>query len=191
MKIFFPALAASLVMFASCDNDKKVETETSTNTTKTEVPIATVADVAKTEGKTTVVAIADVPDSVRKSFEIKYPRVERAEWVRYEPIESDDLDMDDNYYYVRYNTSGADYTSWYNNRGEWVKTSTKIEGNTNLPDAVNQTINSQYPGYTIVEIDKENDKNTDMFEIELKKGEEKVKVKILPDGSVFKRKKTN
>ena len=191
MKIFFPALAASLVMFASCDNDKKVETETSTNTTKTEVPIATVADVAKTEGKTTVVAIADVPDSVRKSFEIKYPRVERAEWVRYEPIESDDLDMDDNYYYVRYNTSGADYTSWYNNRGEWVKTSTKIEGNANLPDAVNQTINSQYPGYTIVEIDKENDKNTDMFEIELKKGEEKVKVKILPDGSVFKRKKTN
>ncbi len=191
MKIFFPALAASLVMFASCDNDKKVETETSSNTTKTEVPIATVADVAKTEGKTTVVAIADVPDSVRKSFEIKYPRVERAEWVRYEPIESDDLDMDDNYYYVRYNTSGADYTSWYNNRGEWVKTSTKIEGNANLPDAVNQTINSQYPGYTIVEIDKENDKNTDMFEIELKKGEEKVKVKILPDGSVFKRKKTN
>ena len=191
MKIFFPALAASLVMFASCDNDKKVETETSSNTTKTEVPIATVADVAKTEGKTTVVAIADVPDSVRKSFEIKYPRVERAEWVRYEPIESDDLDMDDNYYYVRYNTSGADYTSWYNNRGEWVKTSTKIEGNANLPDAVNQTINSQYPGYTIVEIDKENDKNTDMFEIELKKGEEKVKVKILPDGSVFKRKETN
>ncbi len=188
MKIFFPALAASLVMFASCDNDKKVETDT---TTTTEVPVASMNDVSRTEGKTTVVTTADVPDSVRISFEKKYPKVDRVEWVRYEPIESDELDMDDQYYYVRYNTSGADYTSWYNNRGEWVKTSTKIAGNSKLPDAVNQTINTQYPGFTIVEIDKENDKNMDMYEIELKKGEAKVKVKILPDGTVFKRKESN
>jgi uncharacterized membrane protein YkoI len=96
--------------------------------------------------------------------------------------------MDDNYYYVRYNNDGADYVSWYNNRGEWVKTSTRITGNPNLPDAVNKTINAQYPGYTIVEIDKENDKNMDMYEVELKKGEAKAKLKILPDGTVFKRK---
>ena len=191
MKIFFPALAASLVMFASCDNDKKVETDSNTTVTTTEVPVASMNDVAKTEGRKTVITTADVPDSVRMSFETKYPKVDRVEWVRYEPSENDDLKMDDQYYYVRYNTSGADYTSWYNNRGEWVKTSTKIEGNSKLPDAVNQTINTQYPGYTIVEIDKENDKNTDMYEIELKNGDSKVKVKILPDGSVFKRKETN
>ncbi len=184
MKIIFPVLAASLVMFASCNDDKKVETTTTT----AEVPVAQVAEAARTEGKTTVITTADVPDSVKMSFEKKYPKVDRIEWVKYEPIESDDLKMDDQYYYVRYNTSGTDYTSWYNNRGEWVKTSTKVKGNANLPDAVNKTINAEYPGYTIVEIDKENDKDMDMFEIELKKGDSKVKLKILPDGKVFKRK---
>lgn len=186
MKFFFPTMAASLLLLASCDADKK--SETTETTTVSEVPLTTVAKTAETEGKTTVITTADVPDSVLMSFKTKYPTIEKVEWVKYEPIESDELDMDDNYYYVRYNNNGADYTSWYNNMGEWVKTSTKIEGNANLPDAVNQTINTQYPGYTIVEIDKENDKNMDMYEVELKKDDAKVKVKILPDGTVFKRK---
>jgi hypothetical protein len=60
--------------------------------------------------------------------------------------------MDDQYYYVRYNNNGADYMSWYNNRGDWVKTSTRVPGNKNLPDAVNMYINENYPGYTIEEI---------------------------------------
>ncbi|HSN61180.1 MAG TPA: PepSY-like domain-containing protein [Ferruginibacter sp.] len=185
MKIFFPVLAASLVLMASCNNEKKVE---STTEVSSDVPITTVAKASETEGKTTVITTAEVPDTVRVSFTKKYPAIEKVEWVKYEPIASDDLDMDDTYYYVRYNNSGTDYTSWYNNQGEWVKTSTRITGNANLPDAVNKTINEQYAGYTIVEIDKENDKNMDMYEIELKNGDAKTKVKILPDGTVFKRK---
>ncbi len=68
------------------------------------------------------------------------------------------------------------------------KTSTKVPGNSKLPDAVNKTINDSYPGYTIVEIDEENDKDMDMYEIELNKGDSKVKLKILPNGEIFKRK---
>lgn len=184
-KIFYSMAAAalSLCMLASCDN-KTEEKEV----TVTEVPVETVAKSAETEGKSVDINTDEVPDSVRMSFTKKYPTVKTMKWVKYEPIESDDLKMDDQYYYVRYNNDGADYISWYNNRGEWVKTSTKVTGNKNLPDAVNQTINAQYPGYTIVEIDKENDKDMDMYEIELEKGEAKAKLKILPDGTIFKRK---
>ena len=180
-KIFLPAIAAMALLFSSCDNSKK-ETNTS------DVPVATVAKEAAKEGKSVTITTEEVPDTVRMLFSKKYPKATKTVWMKYEPVESDDLKMDDQYYYVTYYTDGADYTSWYNNHGEWVKTSTRVTGNANLPDAVNKTINDQYPGYTIVEIDKENDKDMDMYEIELKKGDEKAKLKILPNGTIFKRK---
>ncbi len=180
-----PLIAASITIIAACNNDKKNNV---TVETPSDVPITTVIKTAETEGKTTVISTEAVPDSVRLSFTKKYPKADKVVWVKYEPVESDEVDMDDTYYHVRYYNDGADYTSWYNNTGNWVKTSTRITGNPNLTAAVNKTIKDQYPGYTIVEIDKENDKDMDMYEIELKKGEEKAKLKILPDGTVFKRK---
>jgi uncharacterized membrane protein YkoI len=185
-KIFYPLLATSMFIMASCDNNTKEE-----KVVVSDVPVETVAKSAETEGKSWDITPDEVPDSVRTSFSTKYPKIANAKWVKYEPVESDDMEMDQTYYYVRYNNNGADYVSWYNNRGGWVKTSTRITGNPNLPDAVNQTINSQYPGYKIVEIDKENDKDMDMYEIELEKGEAKAKLKILPDGTIFKRKDKN
>ena len=97
--------------------------------------------------------------------------------MKYDPIETDNMKMDDQYYLFRFGNDGSDYTSWYNNRGNWVKTSTRILNNSSLPDAVNKTINQQYPGYTIEEIDKENDKDMEMYEIKLTKGGEKAKIK--------------
>jgi hypothetical protein len=49
-------------------------------------------------------------------------------------------------------------------------------------------LNAQYPGYAIEEVDRENDKDMEMYEIKLRKGEEKAKLKVLPNGEVFKRK---
>ena len=187
MKIIFPLLTAGILLIASCDN-KKTEASEKETVAVSDVPVTTVAKTAEAEGKKTVLTVDEVPDSVVQSFNTKYPSIKPIEWVKYEPIESDDMKMDDEYYYVRYNNDGADYMSWYNNQGEWVKTSTKIPGNSKLPDAVNKTINAQYPNYTIVEIDKENDKNMEMYEVELKNGEEKAKLKILADGTIYKRK---
>jgi len=176
MPVAFAALA-----FMSCNDEKKEEKPS-------DVPIATVVKEAEKEGKSTQISSEQVPDSVLLSFNKKYPKASKVVWMKYEPVESDDLDMDDSYYYVTYYNAGADYTSWYNNQGNWVKTSTRVTGNPNLPDAVNKTINAQYPGYTITEIDRENDKDRDLYEIELKKGEAKAKLKVLLDGTVVKRK---
>ncbi len=181
-KIYLSAIAATVLLFTSCDNSKKEDKNEST------VPVTVVAKEAVKEGKSITVTTEQVPDTIRTSFMKKYPKATKTVWMQYEPGDNDDLKMDDQYYYVTYYSDGADYTSWYNNHGEWVKTSTKVPGNAKLPDAVNKTINDQYPGYAIVEIDKENDKDMEMYEIELKKGEEKAKLKILPNGTIFKRK---
>ena len=167
----------------SCNNKKKEIVS--------DVPIATVVKEAEKEGKSTRISSEQVPDSVLLLFNKRYPAATKVVWMKYEPVESDDLDMDDSYYYVTYYNSGGNYTSWYNNQGAWVKTSTRITGNPNLPDAVNKTINAQYPGYKITEIDKENDKDRDLYEVELHKGEAKAKLKILPDGTIVKRKEKN
>ena len=177
--------AAFTILMASCNNEKK---DTAV-TTPEQVPVTVVAKDAVTEGTSTSITTEAVPDTVKMLFTKKYPKATKTSWMKYEPVASDDMKMDDQYYYVVFNNDGADYTSWYNNRGDWVKTSTKVQqGIAGLPAAVSKTITDQYPGYTVEEIDKENDKDMDMYEVKLKKGDSKAKLKILPNGEVFKRK---
>jgi hypothetical protein len=187
MKPLNLVVAASVVLGAmSCNNnEKKADTVSSADTS---VSVKTVAQVAATEGTAVTVSTAEVPDTIRNSFTAKYPKAITAQWVKYTPVETDYLPMDNQYYYVVFTNNGEDITSWYNNKGEWVKTSTKIKGDPRLPDAVNKTLNAQYPGYAIEEVSRENDKDMEMYEIKLRKGEEKAKLKILPNGEVFKRK---
>jgi hypothetical protein len=181
---------ASLVIFAmtACNNEKNETTTVSTSSDSVTTPVKQVAAASQTDGKVVKIETTRVPDTVRTSFEKKYPKALEPQWVEYTPVESDGLPMDDTYYYVTFLNNGEDITAWYNNRNEWVKTSTRIKGDSRLPDAVNKTLNDQYPGFKIEEISKENDKNMEMFEIKLNKGEEKAKLKILPNGEVFKRK---
>lgn len=195
MKIYhIPALLAlSASTLLSCnDDDKKSTSETVTITdTTTSAPIQTTSADTSTKivsANGVIIANDEVPDTIRRAFTTKYPRITRSEWYSYTAHQDDDLGPGQDYYYVRFNDNGADYTSWFDSDGDWVKTSTKVPGNKNLPDAVNRYINVNYPGYNIEEISKENDKNTDMYEIKLNKGDRKVKLKILPNGRVFKRK---
>lgn len=186
MKPRTSAIAVCIALsFMSCNDEKKTATTTVSDTS---VAVQTVAKAAATEGTSLSLAAAEVPDTIKNSFMAKYPKAGTPQWVKYTPVEADYLPMDNEYYYVMFTNNGEDITSWYNNRGEWVKTSTKIKGDPRLPDAVNKTINAQYPGYKIEEVDKENDKDMDMYEIKLRKGDEKAKLKVLPNGEVFKRK---
>ena len=179
------ALSASITLI-SCNSEKKQEQVVTT--TDTAVSVKDVAVKPKTEGLKKTITTKEVPDTIEYAFKQKYPTAVSPVWVEYTPVETDELPMDNSYYYVTFQDRGTDVTSWYNNFGDWVKTSTRIPGDSRLPDAVNKTINEQYPGYKIEEISKENDKNMDMYEIKLNKGEEKAKLKVLPNGEVFKRK---
>ncbi len=184
--IYFFSVALSLTAM-SCNDDKKKE-EVTVVKEETTTAVNDVAKKSRTEGTVKTITVEQVPDTIEYAFKTKYPKAISPVWVEYTPIESDELIMDRNYYYVTFNDRGSDITSWYDNNGDWVKTSTKIPGDSRLPDAVNKTINEQYPGYKIEEISKENDKNMDMYEVKLNKGEEKAKLKILPNGEVYKRK---
>lgn len=63
-----------------------------------------------------------------------------------------------------------------------------MKDHSKLPAAVNNAIQSQFADYKIVEVDKEHDKDRTTYEVDLEKGEDKMKVHFDENGKVVKKK---
>ena len=188
---FLHYLPAALLVAAttiSCNDSKKNDTSTDTGATVATPETAVTTVKYSGDGTKTVVTKTDVPAPVSSSFDKKFEKADKVEWVRYDPIPEDNWDMEKDYYFANYEVSGVPYSTWYTPEGEWIKTTTPFKDIKGLSATVSKTIAAAFPGFDVVEIDKENDKDMDMYEVEMKKGDEKAKVKFLPDGTVFKAK---
>lgn len=135
-----------------------------------------------------------IPDSAKTAFTAKYPNVSNQNWSRYEPVDHIDWEwsgwpsLDTSDYMVRFNQDNSDHWAWYDSDNNWIGTVSNISDFNSLPASVNSTIKSQYDGYTIVSVDKENDKDKTAYEIDLTKGEDKMRVLISENGKVMKKK---
>jgi hypothetical protein len=181
-------LSAGVFALAACDNaatsdaNDKDTTASTTTTTSTE------------SGYNTDVA-ANVPQPARTNFDSRYPQASNVRWSQYEPVQYDETDwqadwmttMDTSDYQVNFNWDGMDYIVWYDN-GEWLGSSARMTDNSKLPKAVNDAIHDRYSGYTIKEVDKENDKNKTVYEVDLEKGADKLKLHFDENGNVTKAK---
>jgi hypothetical protein len=173
-------MAGALTLFVACgENSTKTESESDTTT------------VTPSTSTTTVV---EVPATTKTTFETKYPAATNVEWSRYRepvPVEWDlagwpTLDTTD--YVVMFDYDGYDYYSWYDENGNWIGATYTITDHSQLPAAVNNAIKTKFAGYTIVEVDKEMDKSRSAYEVELHKGDDKIKVLFAENGSVIKQK---
>ena len=178
-------LAGLTALFASCgensskDGYDKDTTSSTTTTTQTNPGYASV----------------DVPASTRTAFETKYPSAKNVQWSRYNnevtPIEWDLTGwpmFDTSDYYVTFDVDGYDYYAYYDEMGNWIGSTYTLTDHSKLPTAVNTAIRNSYSGYTIVEVDTEFDKNRTAYEVELQKGDEKLKVLFDENGNVLKKK---
>ncbi len=137
----------------------------------------------------------DIPQATRTSFESKYPNASNVRWSKYDnSVDKSTMDhsdvrynLDANDYEVRFNIDNADYVAWYDD-GNWIYTTSRVTDPSTLPAAVSNRIKKDYPDYTIVETDKENDKDRTMYEVELEKGSDKVKLMIAENGDIIKKK---
>jgi len=183
------APALGIIILSSCGESS---TESATSDVKTDTSVNTSSERATTSSTTTVV----VPEKTKKSFETKYPKASNTVWTTYQPIDAIEWtwyewpSMDTSDYMVTYNLDGSNYWTWYDDQGEWIRTVTNISDFTTLPAAVTKTLNSQFDGFTIKNVDKENDKNTSAYEIDLEKGTDKMKVLVSESGMVMKKKGT-
>ena len=181
------ALVTIAVFATSCG-------ESSTKDKATTEPISNIDN--KMQEKITVVNIIDVPESMKLSFERQYPKGDNATWSSYEPVTAFNWGwsgwptMDTTDYMVKYTVDNSDYWTWYDNDNNWIGTVSAVTDFTGLPQAVNNSIQSKFPGYTIISVNKENDKNRTAYELELTKGEDKMKALIAENGDVLKKKGT-
>ena len=89
---------------------------------------------------------------------------------------------------VSYNWDGTEYWTWYDDKNNWVGTVSPVTDHASLPAAVNKTVQTEFAGYTITNVDKENDKNRTAYEIEMSKGDDRMKALIAENGKVIKKK---
>jgi len=134
-----------------------------------------------------------VPATIQTSFSTKYPSATKVMWYQYTPDKTMPADptvwyygLDDKDYYVTFNWDNSDYIAWYDN-GNWIRSSQRID-NIDLPADVMRAINTQYPGYTITDVDMERDNKQELYEVKLAKGDSKWNVHYTPTGTVSRKK---
>lgn len=137
----------------------------------------------------------NVPAGAKTVFETKYPQASNVRWEYNRPdlstIEWDWTGwtlVDTADYTARFTWNGSDYIAWYDDQGNWIGTVDVVSDHSSLPAAVNNSIKSQYNGYTITSVNRENDKDRTAYEVSLDKAGDKVKLLIDENGKVLKKK---
>src|SRR5258705_6769713 len=138
----------------------------------------------------------EVPEATRTSFEAKYPQASNVTWNYHEPADVAPIEwewvgwpaIDTNDYVANFKVNDDDYWVWFDDGGTWIGTVAEVNNFSSLPAAVNNSIKTQFPGYKIVSVDMENDKNRTAYEIKMENGEDKMKALIDENGQVLKKK---
>jgi len=140
----------------------------------------------------------EVSGATRTAFEAKYPQAKEVEWEYYYPEEIVPVvpiewewvpwKLDTTDYVANFSQDNNDYWVWYDESGDWIGTVAEVSDHSSLPAAVNNTVKSQFAGYTIMSVDMENDKNRTAYEVKMEKGEDKMKALIAENGQVLKKK---
>jgi uncharacterized membrane protein YkoI len=128
-------------------------------------------------------------------FTTRFPNASEVVWYRYTPEDRVDIlptdwdyNMDASDYEVRFKMDGTDYQAWYND-GKWVRSEAALMGNTSkLPATINDMLKTQYAGYTVKDVETEQNSDRTIYEIELAKGNEKCKVHYTSEGAIIKKK---
>lgn len=144
--------------------------------------------------KSSTLNTATAGTDMMTDFQTRYPNASGVTWYSYYPDErvevlpSDwDYNMDASDYEVRFTADGSDYVAYYDN-GKWIRSETLTYSQKNLPSTVNQAITRDFAGYSIKDVDREDNINQVLYEVELQKGTDKCKIHYTADGSVVKKK---
>jgi hypothetical protein len=140
-------------------------------------------------------AAYDVPSGIQTSFTTQYPNATNVVWSGYDatlvPIVwelTTWTPLDDNDYVVRFDMDNEKYYSWYDSDGNWIGSAYVVNDHNALPAAVNNTLTSQYAGYTIESVQREMWKDNTAYEIKMKNGDNKVKLLVDGNGTILKQK---
>jgi hypothetical protein len=120
---------------------------------------------------------AEVPALVKDAFVKKFSDVKKVSWSKEGESE----------YEAEFMKNGTEYSANFNAQGNWLETETEVK-KANVPAAVLATINKEFPGYKIEEIELAETPDTgSVYEFELEKKESNYEVVISKDGKLIKK----
>lgn len=118
----------------------------------------------------------NVPENVRSAFSQKFPDATKKKWGKENNSEWE----------AEFKMNGKEYSANFNTAAVWLETEYDVNVN-DLPEVVRLTIQNEFKEYKVKESEISETKDGKCYELELKKGEEKLEVTLDLDGNVLKK----
>ena len=113
-----------------------------------------------------------VTEAVHNAFQNLYPQVQPYDW-----------EIEGTYIKAEFYKDNVHAEAYFTPEGSWVRTETDFRGT--LPEAVTAYLTTNYPDYTVDEVDWVETPNGNYYEVELEKpGTPDVRVNVKEDGTV-------
>lgn len=113
-----------------------------------------------------------VTEAVHNAFQNLYPQVQPYDW-----------EIEGAYVKAEFYKDNVHSEAYFTPEGTWVRTETDFRGT--LPEAVTTYLTTNYPDYTVDEVDWVETPNGNYYEVELEKpGTPDVRVNVKEDGTV-------
>jgi hypothetical protein len=120
---------------------------------------------------------AEVPAKVKEAFTKKFSDSKKVTWSK----------ENENEYEAEFIRNGVEYSANFDTQGTWLETETEIK-KANVPDVVMATINKEFSGYKIEEIElSETADNGSVYEFELEKGKSNYEAVVSKEGKLIKK----
>ena len=120
--------------------------------------------------------VKPVPSVVRKSFSQKFPNIKRVIWDN----------SNGKVWETEFRINGNEYSATFDLKGKWIETEHEISRN-EIPSQVKSALSKEFEGYKIIESKISESPKAKVYEIGLKKDNEKVKVILDTEGKILKR----
>lgn len=141
-------------------------------------------------------ANTQAPAAVEPVFTKQYPGATNVVWSQYDSLAAVPIDlrmagwkkMDEQDHMVKFDYKGESYYAWYNSDGKWIGSAYTMKDVTKLPAAVNtavkNAIKTRYNGYSISQVNREFQTGKTAYEVELTKGDSKVRMLVSSAGKI-------
>lgn len=118
----------------------------------------------------------NVPEKVKTAFSQKFPTAKKVKWEKENETEWE----------AEFKMNGTKYSANFLFDGTWTETEYEIEKSA-YPAAVKQTLDSEFAGYDIEEVEISETTDGKVYEFALEKDETDMEAAISPDGKVVKK----
>lgn len=138
----------------------------------------------------------EAPAVVEAVFTKQYPGATNVVWSMYDSLAAVPIDMrltgwkkmDAEDYMVQFDLKDESYYAWYDSNGKWIGSASPMKDFTKLPAAVNSAVNNaikkRYTEYNISQVNREFQTGKKSYEVELTKGDDKVRMMVSSSGKI-------